>query len=143
MAEWKNQTIEEVARAILEEKHMPKIYWAEAVLTAVYLQNRTFANGGVSTHKLYFGKNPNLAHLRVFGIIGYVQGPKDKRRKLEAKSENCILVSYSDEQKGYKCYNPRTKHAQVRCDVVFDESVSWYIFDMARGKNEPPRMRSN
>ena len=26
VAEWKNQTIEEVARAILEEKHMPNFY---------------------------------------------------------------------------------------------------------------------
>ena len=31
MAEWKNQTIEEAARVMLEEKHMPKFYWADAV----------------------------------------------------------------------------------------------------------------
>ena len=30
----------EVARAILEEKSLPKFYWAEAVMTAVYIQNR-------------------------------------------------------------------------------------------------------
>ena len=29
MAERNNQTIEEVARAMLEEKHMPKFYWAK------------------------------------------------------------------------------------------------------------------
>ena len=52
---------------------------------------------------------------------------KEKRRKLDAKAEKCILVSYSDEQKGYKCYNPQTKQARVRRDVVFDESVSWYL----------------
>ena len=37
MAERNNQTIEEVARAMLEEKHMPKFYWVKMVLTAVYL----------------------------------------------------------------------------------------------------------
>ena len=37
------------------------------------------------------------------------------------------MVGYSDEQKGYKCYNPRTKQARVSCDVVFDESASWYL----------------
>ena len=41
--------------------------------------------------------------------------------------EKCILVGYSDEQKGYKCYNPRTKQARVSRDVVFDESASWYL----------------
>ena len=55
---------------------------------------------------MYFKKRPNLAHLRVFGSITYVHVPKEKRRKLDAKPENYILVGYSDEQKGYKCYNP-------------------------------------
>ena len=53
--------------------------------------------------------------------------PKDKRRKLDAKAEKCILVGYSNEQKGYKCYNPCTKQARVIRDVVFDESASWYL----------------
>ena len=124
VAERKNRTIEEAARAMLEEKHMPKFYWAEAVKTAVYLQNQTSANGGVSPHELYFGKKPNLAHLRIFGSIAYVHVPKEKRRKLDAKAEKCILVGYSDEQKGYKCYNPRTKEVRVSRDIMFDESAS-------------------
>ena len=52
---------------------------------------------------------------------------KEKQRKLDAKAEKCILVGYSGEQKGYKCYNPRTKQAHVSHDVVFDESTSWYL----------------
>mgnify|MGYP000235154520 CR=1 FL=1 len=84
---------------------MPKFYWAEAVRTTVYLQNLASANGGVSPHELYFGKKPNLAHLTVFDSISYVHLLKEKRRKLEAKSEKCILVGYSDEKKGYKCCN--------------------------------------
>ena len=37
VAERKNRTIDKVARAMLEENHMPKFYWAEAVRTVVYL----------------------------------------------------------------------------------------------------------
>ena len=58
--------------------------------------------------------------LRVFDSIAYVHVPKEKRRKLDAKAEKCILVGYSVEQEGYKCYNPRTKQARVSRDVVFD-----------------------
>ena len=36
------------------------------------------------------------------------------------------MIDYSPEQKGYKCYNPRTKQVQVSRDVVFDESASCY-----------------
>ena len=62
--------------------------------------------------------------MRVFGSITYVHVPKEKRKKLDAKAEKCILVGYSDEQKGYKCYIPRTKQVRMRRDVVFDESAS-------------------
>ena len=57
----------------------------------------------MSAHGLYFGRKPNLQHLRVFGSIAYVHVPKEKRRKLDAKSEKCILVYYWDKQNGYKC----------------------------------------
>ena len=109
---------------MLEEKSLPKFYWAEPVRTTVYIQNRI--RDKVSAHELYFGTKPSLRHLRVFGSIAYVHVPKDKGRKLDAKAEKCILVGYSD-AKAEKCYNPRTKQARVSRDVVFDESASWYL----------------
>ena len=60
-------------------------------------------------------------------LDAYVHVLKEKRRKLDAKVEEYILVYYSDEKKGYKCYNPRTKQACMSRDVVFDESASWYL----------------
>ena len=122
MAERKNLSVVEAAWAMLEEKSLPKFYWAEAVRTTVYIQNRI--GDKVSVHELYFGTKTNLRHLRVFGSIAYVHVPKEKRRKLDAKAEKCILLGYSVEQKGYKCYNPHTKQACVSRDVVFDESAS-------------------
>ena len=105
IAEMKNRFVMEAARAMLEEKSMPKFYWAEAVRTAVYIQNRIGEK--VSAHELYFGRKLNLRHLRVFESIAYVHVPDEKQRKLDPKSEKCVLVGYSNEQKGYKCYNPR------------------------------------
>ena len=52
---------------MLEEKSMPKFYSAEAVQTAVYIQNRI--GDKVLAHELYFGRKPNLRHLRIFGSI--------------------------------------------------------------------------
>ena len=81
----------------------------------------------MSPHKLYFDWKPNLAHLQVFGSIAYVHVPMGKRRKLDVKVEKCVLVGYSDEQKGYKYYNPRSKVVRVSRDTVFDESASCYF----------------
>ena len=62
---------------------------------------------------LYSGYKPNLKHLRIFGSIAYVHVLDETRKKLDAKSEKCIMVGYSYEQKGYKCYNPGTKQVRV------------------------------
>ena len=46
------------------------------------------------------GASSNFKHLRIFGNIAYVHVPDDKRKKLDAQSEKCIVVGYSHEQKG-------------------------------------------
>ena len=120
-----NCSVVEAARTMLEEKSMPKFYWNEAVRIAVYIQNRIGEK--VSAHELYFGRKPNLRHLRVFGSIGYVHVPDEKRRKLNPKSKWCVLVGYLHEQMGYKCYNRQTKQVRVSRDVVFEESASSYL----------------
>ena len=78
----------------------------------------------MSLHELYFEWKPNLVHLGVFGSIAYVHVPDEKRKRLDAKAEKCILVGYSNEQKRYNCYNPRSKPVRVSRNVVFDESAS-------------------
>ena len=70
-------------------------------------------------------KKPDLSHIRIFGLIVYVHILNEKRQKLE----KCILLGYSLEQNGCKCFNPSTRKVQVSRDVIFDESTSWYIVD--------------
>ena len=79
----------------------------------------------VNPHEKYYGKKPDLSHVRIFASLAYVHIPDEKRQKLAPKSEKYILVGYSLE-KGYKCFNPSTRKVRVSRDVVFDESASWY-----------------
>jgi hypothetical protein len=58
VANTKNRSIVEAARAMLEEKSMPKFYWAKAVRIAVYIQNRI--GDKVLVYEWYFGTKPNL-----------------------------------------------------------------------------------
>ena len=80
----------------------------------------------VTPHEKFFGKKPDLSHVRVFGSIAYVHIPDDTRQKIDPKSKKCILIGYSLERKGYKYFNPSTRKFRVSRDVVFDESTSWY-----------------
>ena len=87
----------------------------------------------LTPEEVYFGVKPNLTHLKVFGCVCFVHIPQEVRTKMEPRSEKCIFIGYSMEQKGYKCYNPITKEVRVSRDVVFDELRPWYE-DKGKGK---------
>ena len=80
----------------------------------------------LTPHKKYYGKKPDLSHVRIFGSIAYVNIPDEKWQKLDPKLEKCILVGYSLRQKGYKLLNPSTQKVRISRDVVFEGSTSWY-----------------
>ena len=66
------------------------------------------------------------SQIRIISSIAYVHIPDEKRQKLDPMSEKCILIGYTLEKKGYKCFNPSTRMVHVSRDVVFDESAPWY-----------------
>jgi len=61
-------------------------------------------NGEVPT-KIWFDKNVRYDHLRVFGCKAYVHVPKDERTNLDAKTRQCIFISYGQDEFGYKFFD--------------------------------------
>jgi len=61
----------------------------------------------------------------VFGCVAYAHVPKERRGKLDDKSENCIFTGYNKKSKAYKLYNPITKKTIISKDVVFKEQEPW------------------
>ncbi|KAG8472383.1 hypothetical protein CXB51_035319 [Gossypium anomalum] len=103
VSERKNRSLMDMARCLLFEKNLPKTMWAKAVNTAVYIQNRlpTKALAHKTPFEAWFGFNPSLAHMKVFGCLCYSQVPAVKRDKLSKKA------------------------VPVSRDVVFDENACW------------------
>jgi len=126
VAERKNRHIVEIARAMLNEKNLPNYFWAEAVITIVYIMNQTptATIHGMTLEDKFTCKKLDVSHLKVFGCIACVHVPDEKRSKLDPKVDKCIFIGYSLEQKGYKCFNSSIRKLQVSRDVVFDEMVS-------------------
>lgn len=113
-----NRTIMERVRALLLESNLGDEFWGEACNTAVYLMNLIPKGGeSCSPNELWNSEKVDLSKLRIFGekCMGHI--PKEKRGKLEAKSEELILVGY--EANGYRLYNPTTKSIIRKNDVVF------------------------
>ena len=123
VAERMNKTLMERARSMLSGAGLGQEFWAEAVDTACYLVNRSPSSvlEDKTPQEVWTGKKPSLSHLRVFGCDAYVHVPKEKRTKLDSKSEKCIFIGYKDGLKGYKLWNPVTRKVVYSRDVVFRE----------------------
>src|SRR5215510_3977976 len=69
VAERANRTFAEGATSLLAESHLPASFWGYAVTTLVYVRNRssTSALNGNVPYSCFFGKKPDVSHLRVFG----------------------------------------------------------------------------
>lgn len=116
------RTITEKARSILNGAKMDKIFWGEAVLTAVHLINiaPTHALKHFQTpYELWHNKKPTLKYLKVFGSTVFVHN-KTSKTKFDEKSWKGILVGY--QPNGYKVWNVETGKIVIVRDVIVDET---------------------
>lgn len=119
-----NRTVVEKARSMLQDSGLPRAYWGEAVSTAIYLKNLspTQALNNRIPEEMWTGKKVNLHHLRVFGCEAHVLIPKEKRKKLDCKTQACIFVGYLTDTKGYRLVNPQNPRSIIIArDVHFVE----------------------
>eukprot|EP00253_Pinus_taeda_P034965 PITA_34965 len=88
------KTLMERARSMLNGTGLGQEFWVEAVDTACYLVNRSPSSAleDRTPREVWTGKKPSLSYLRVFGCDAYVHVPKEKRTKLDSKSEKCIFI---------------------------------------------------
>lgn len=86
VAERKNRSLVESAKCMLLDADLDKRFWGEAILTAVYLQNRMVSRSIDKTPiELFTGHKPDFSHIRVFGSRVFSLIPKERR------DENRIL----------------------------------------------------
>ena len=69
MAERRNITLIEAARTMLADSKLPITFWAEAVNTACYIQNRVSVvkTKNKTPYELFRGRSPIMDFMRPFG----------------------------------------------------------------------------
>jgi transposase InsO family protein len=74
VAERMNRTIVEMIRSVLHAQYLNKSIWVEAMVNAVYTQNRclTKALGFIMPEETWNKKRPCTAHIRVFSILCFI-----------------------------------------------------------------------
>ena len=112
----------EDARAMLHDHDLPMHLWVEATRTMVYVHNCTPHRvlKTKTSKEVFFGKKPEVSHLRIFGYLVYIHIPKEKRTKLDPSGKKGIFVGYSEISKDYIIYFPGFKKIDISKDVTYD-----------------------
>nr|GEY09554.1 hypothetical protein [Tanacetum cinerariifolium] len=123
VVERRNRTLVKAARTMLSASKLPLFFWAEAIATACYTQNRSII---IPTHDktayhIINDRKPSIKHLHIFGCICYITRDGKNLDKMKEKGDLCILVGYSNQSKGYHVYNKRTRLIVESIHIRFEE----------------------
>ncbi|KAJ9547066.1 hypothetical protein OSB04_019609 [Centaurea solstitialis] len=119
IVERRNRTLIEAARLMLSEANLATQFWAEAVNTTCYTQNRSLIvkRFRKMAYELFRNRKPSIEHFHIFGCVCYILNNKDNLGKFDSKSDDGIFLGYSSISKTY-----RVQTIEETIHVRFDES---------------------
>nr|GEV15283.1 retrovirus-related Pol polyprotein from transposon TNT 1-94 [Tanacetum cinerariifolium] len=94
VAERRNRTLIEAARTMLADAKLPVTFWAEAVNTACYVQNRVLVNKShnKTPYELFNGRSPAIGFLKPFGCHVMILNTLNNLGKFEEKGMTVTLL---------------------------------------------------
>nr|GEX42441.1 hypothetical protein [Tanacetum cinerariifolium] len=100
VAERRNRTLIEAARTMLANAKLPVTFWAEAVNTAGYVQNRVLVNKSQNKtpYELFNGRTPAIGYLKPFGCHVMILNTLYHLGKFEAKGDEEFLENKAIEK---------------------------------------------
>jgi hypothetical protein len=115
-----------MARTLLKQREMPPIFWGEAVVTVVYILNRspTKSLNDRTPYEAWHGRNSAVSHLRVFGCLTFAK-ELSHIGKLNERSTLGVFIGYAEGSKAYRILDPGTQCVRTTRDIVFDEGRGW------------------
>ncbi|GJZ31887.1 retrovirus-related pol polyprotein from transposon TNT 1-94 [Tanacetum coccineum] len=118
----KDETPEGSAIRLLSASKLPLSFWAEAVATACYTQNRSIiiSTHGKTAYHIINDRKP-LINSSIFGCTCYITRDGENLDKMKEKGDPCVMVGYSTQSKGYRVYNKRTRLIVESIHIKFDE----------------------
>ncbi|GJX31966.1 putative ribonuclease H-like domain-containing protein [Tanacetum coccineum] len=124
VAERRNRTPIEATRTMLADYKLPTTFWAEAVSTACYVQNRVLV---VKPHKkipyeIFRGFKPTLSFMRPFEYHVTILNTLDSLGKFDGKSDEGFFVGYSLSSKAFRVYTTRTRRVKENLYIRFLEN---------------------
>ncbi|GJW14340.1 putative ribonuclease H-like domain-containing protein [Tanacetum coccineum] len=124
VAERKNRTLIKAARTMLVDSKLPTTFWAEAVNTVYYVQNRVLVikPHNKTPYELFHGRTPSLSFMRPFGCPVIILNTLDHLGKFDRKADEGFFVGYSVNSKAFRVFNSRTRIVEDTLHITFLEN---------------------
>jgi hypothetical protein len=131
-----------MARSMMKAMSMPSWFWGEAVLTAMFILNRspTQSVEGRTPYEVWHGKKSSVDYFHTFGCVAHVKQGNKRLGKLEDRSTMMVFIGYEPGSKTWRFYNPVTTRVHVSRDAVFEEDRAWSWNEDEIGDDEPFRV---
>ncbi|KAI3746443.1 hypothetical protein L6452_08877 [Arctium lappa] len=102
VAERRNRTLIEAARSLLADSKLPITFWAEAVNTACYVQNRVLVvkPKNNTPYELLNKRKPFIGFFKPFGCPCTILNSKSHLGMFDSKADDGFLVGYSSQSSG-------------------------------------------
>ncbi|GJW22665.1 putative ribonuclease H-like domain-containing protein [Tanacetum coccineum] len=124
VAKRKNRTLIEAARTMLADSLLPTTFWAEAVSTACYVQNRVLVTKphNKTPYELLHGRPPSISFMRHFGCPVTILNTLDPLGKFDGNADEGFFVGYSINSKVFRVFNTRTRKVEENMHITFLEN---------------------
>ncbi|GKB36076.1 putative ribonuclease H-like domain-containing protein [Tanacetum coccineum] len=125
VAERRNRTLIKAARTMLADSKLPTTFWAKAVNTACYVQNRVLVvkPHNKTPYELFHGRTPTLSFTRPFRCHVTILNTIDHLGKFDGKADEGFLVGYSLNSKSFRVFNSRTRIVEENFHIRFSENT--------------------
>ncbi|GKD30511.1 ribonuclease H-like domain-containing protein, partial [Tanacetum coccineum] len=120
VAESKNRILIEAARTMLADLLLPTIFWAKAVNTAFYVQNRVLVTK--TPYELLLGRPPIISFMRPIGFSMTILNTLETLGKFDGKADEGFLVGYSINSKVFRVFNTRPRKVEENLHINFLEN---------------------
>ncbi|GJT91476.1 putative ribonuclease H-like domain-containing protein [Tanacetum coccineum] len=124
VVERRNRTLIKDVKTRLADFKIPTTFWANAVNTACYVQNRALVvkPHNKTPYELFRGRKPALSFMRPFRCHVTILNTLDDLGKFDVKLDEGFFVGYSMNSKAFRVYNIRTRKVEENLHIEFLEN---------------------
>nr|GEZ02286.1 hypothetical protein [Tanacetum cinerariifolium] len=125
VAKRKNRTLIEAARTMLADSLLLIPFWAEAVNTTCYVQNKVLVTKPhiKTPYELLLGRSSSIGFMRPCGCPVNILNTLDLLGKFDGKADEGFFVGYSVNSKAFRVFNTRARIVHETLHINFLKNI--------------------